>query len=89
MQVIGLTDPANLANHRVLGRTGAFRGRRASNSVESDLLYGRSVAPGFIESVIGEGRSVTQSNGNIWYTSGSVEVILSPEGRVVTVITQH
>jgi hypothetical protein len=51
--------------------------------------YGRSVAPGFIESVIGEGRPVTQSNGNILYTSGSVDVILSPEGRVVTVITQH
>src|SRR5204862_6255317 len=49
--------------------------------------YGRSVAPQFVEDVIATSNPVKQANGNFSYTSGSVQVILSPEGRVVTIIT--
>jgi len=50
--------------------------------------YGRSVSPNFIEDVIAGTRGVPQENGNILYDGGGLQVILSPEGRVVTVMTQ-
>jgi hypothetical protein len=49
--------------------------------------YGRSVAPQYVEDAIASSSGVRQPNGNISHTSGSLQVILSPEGRVVTIIT--
>jgi RHS repeat-associated protein len=51
------------------------------------LDYGRSVSPNWVEDIISTTPGVRQSNGNISHTSGSVDVILSPEGRVVTIET--
>jgi len=50
--------------------------------------YGRSVSPNFIEDVIGSTRGVPQENGNFIHDGGGLQVILSPEGRVVTVMTR-
>jgi len=49
--------------------------------------YGRSVAPSFVESAIETSVPVKQPGGNIGYRSGSTQVIVSPEGRVVTIET--
>ena len=49
--------------------------------------YGRGVAPQFVEDAIQRSLGVPQPNGNFSHMSGSLEVILSPEGRVVTIIT--
>ncbi|WP_157063426.1 hypothetical protein [Luteipulveratus mongoliensis] len=50
--------------------------------------YGRGVAPRYIEDVIMNTKGETQVNGNTIHDGGSLEVILSPQGRVVTVITK-
>jgi RHS repeat-associated protein len=49
--------------------------------------YGRGVSPTNVEYVIQHSQGVSQANGNIAYSSGTVQVITSPEGRVVTVET--
>ncbi|MGH7489627.1 MAG: hypothetical protein ACREMY_29100, partial [bacterium] len=49
--------------------------------------YGRSVAPQYVEEVIQNSPGVPQLNGNISHQLGTLQVITSPEGRVVTVIT--
>jgi hypothetical protein len=49
--------------------------------------YGRGVAPQFVEDAIASSRGVLQPNGNISHTSGSLQVILNPDGAVVTIIT--
>jgi hypothetical protein len=49
--------------------------------------YGRGVAPEYVEAAISTSRGVVQSNGNISHVSGSLEVILNPQGSVVTIIT--
>ncbi|MEU5726133.1 RHS repeat-associated core domain-containing protein, partial [Micromonospora sp. NPDC047738] len=50
--------------------------------------YGRGVPPTYVEYVIRNTTGVPQDNGNISHTSGTLTVIVSPEGRVVTVITK-
>ena len=50
--------------------------------------YGRSVSPTFVESVIRNTRPVLQQNGNLSYTSGSLQVITNKQGAVVTIITK-
>lgn len=49
--------------------------------------YGRSVAPKYIEDVISSAKPILQENGNLSYSSGSLQVITNPQGNVVTVIT--
>ena len=49
--------------------------------------YGRSVSPNFVEDVIRSTTGDPQKNGNYLYDGGGLQVILSPEGRVVTVMT--
>jgi RHS repeat-associated protein len=49
--------------------------------------HGRSVSPSFVEDVISRTRGVRQENGNFMHDGGGLQVILSPEGRVVTVMT--
>jgi hypothetical protein len=49
--------------------------------------YGRSVSPNFVEDVIGNTAGDPQENGNYMHDGGGLQVILSPEGRVVTVMT--
>lgn len=50
--------------------------------------YGRGVAPEYIEQVIKDVKPVLQENGNLSYTSGSLQVITNQQGAVVTIITQ-
>lgn len=50
--------------------------------------YGRSVSPSYVEDVIRRTEGITQDNGNILHDGGGLEVILSKEGRVVTVMTK-
>jgi hypothetical protein len=49
--------------------------------------YGRSVSPNFVEDVISRMPRVPQPNGNLFHDGGGLQVIVSPEGRVVTVMT--
>jgi len=49
--------------------------------------YGRSVSPNFVEDVIQRTPGVVQENGNILHDGGGLQVVLSPEGRVITVMT--
>lgn len=50
--------------------------------------YGRSVSPNYVEDVIQNTKPVVQENGNLSYTSGSLQVITNPQGAVVTIITK-
>jgi RHS repeat-associated protein len=50
--------------------------------------YGRGVSPSWIEHVIKNSKGVPQENGKISHVVGTLQVIVSPEGRVVTVITR-
>ncbi|MEU4789735.1 hypothetical protein AB0F95_08515 [Micromonospora tulbaghiae] len=49
--------------------------------------YGRGVSPNWVEYVIRNSPGVPQDNGNLSHVLGTLQVIVSPEGRVVTVIT--
>ncbi|WP_422771366.1 RHS repeat domain-containing protein [Plantactinospora sp. WMMC1484] len=49
--------------------------------------YGRGVSPAWVEYVIRNVRGVRQDNGNYSHMLGTLQVIVSREGRVVTVIT--
>lgn len=50
--------------------------------------YGRSIGPQYIEDVINSSKAIFQpETGNYVYTSGTVKVVLNPQGAVVTVIT--
>ena len=51
--------------------------------------YGRSVSPNWVEYVINNPDTppITQGNGNILYTNGTVDVITNSGGDVVTIIT--
>ena len=49
--------------------------------------YGRSVAPQYVEDVIRSTPGFLQENRNFSHMSGTLEVIVSPQGRVVTIIT--
>lgn len=47
--------------------------------------YGRSISPAYVEYVISEAEPIFQEDyGNYKYILGDLEIILSPEGRVVT-----
>ncbi len=48
-------------------------------------VHGRSVAPAFVESVLATSVPVPQSHGNVAYHAGSTQLVLNPEGRVVTI----
>ncbi|MCX7572396.1 polymorphic toxin-type HINT domain-containing protein [Tumebacillus sp. DT12] len=50
--------------------------------------YGRGVAPRYVEEVISSTKPVVQGNGNLSYTSGSLQVITNAQGSVVTIITK-
>ncbi|MGM7683298.1 hypothetical protein ACSVDA_14210 [Cytobacillus sp. Hm23] len=50
--------------------------------------YGRSVSPSYLEDVIRNTQPVHQKNGNLSYTSESLQVITNKDGAVVTVITR-
>jgi hypothetical protein len=50
--------------------------------------YGRSVSPTFVEDVIRNTKPVSQRNGNLSYTSGTLQVITNKQGAVVAVITK-
>ncbi|MEI8408259.1 MULTISPECIES: RHS repeat-associated core domain-containing protein [unclassified Kribbella] len=64
------------------GRTGGV-----PQIVQAGGDYGRSVSPNFVEDAIRRTPGVVQENGNIIHNAGGLQVILSPEGRVVTVMT--
>jgi hypothetical protein len=49
--------------------------------------HGRGVAPQFVEDAISSAKPVLQENGNLSYTSGSLQVITNQQGAVVTIIT--
>ena len=50
--------------------------------------YGRSIAPNYVEDVIKSSTRVYQpETGNYVYSSGTVKVIVNPEGVVVTIMT--
>jgi Pretoxin HINT domain len=49
--------------------------------------FGRGVAPQYVESAISRVKPVLQQNGNLSYTSGSLQVITNQQGAVVTIIT--
>ncbi len=50
--------------------------------------YGRSVSPNVVEDVIERNPGIPQENGNFRHEGGDVSVILSPEDRVVTIMTK-
>ena len=50
--------------------------------------YGRSVAPQYIEDVLNSTIPMPQENGNLSFTSGSLQVITNTQGNVVTIITK-
>ena len=50
-------------------------------------VYGRSVAPQFVEDVIQSMQPVLQKNGNLAYISGNIKIIINQEGAVVTIVT--
>lgn len=50
--------------------------------------YGRGVAPEYINQVIKDVKPVLQENGNLSYTSGSLQIITNQQGAVVTIITK-
>ncbi|WP_196598984.1 hypothetical protein [Pectinatus frisingensis] len=62
--------------------------RYGSSITQAGGDYGRSVAPEYIEQVIKEVKPVLQENGNLSYTSGSLQVITNQQGAVVTIITK-
>ena len=49
--------------------------------------HGRSVSPTYVEEELNTAPPKLQANGNFSYTSGTLQIILSPEGRVVTIET--
>ncbi|WP_425412422.1 RHS repeat-associated core domain-containing protein [Micromonospora mirobrigensis] len=49
--------------------------------------YGRGVSPTWVEYVIRNSPGTPQGNGNLSHVLGTLQVIVTPEGRVVTVIT--
>lgn len=65
------------------GRTGGM-----PQIFQSGGDYGRSVSPNFVEDVISRTRGVRQENGNFLHDGGGLSVVLSPRGRVVTVLTK-
>ena len=76
-------QPSGLRSTTTAGSNGMAQIRQGSFGD-----YGRGVAPQFIEDAIKSSKGVPQANGNISHTSGTLQVILSPEGRVITVITK-
>jgi hypothetical protein len=62
--------------------------RYGSSITQAGGDYGRSVAPQYVEDVIKSTKPVLQANGNLSYTSGSLQVITNPQGAVVTIITK-
>ena len=53
-------------------------------------IRGRSISPNFVEDIIQNTEPVLQSNGNWNFTSGNLQVILSPDQqRVITVLDVH
>jgi hypothetical protein len=50
--------------------------------------YGRSVAPKYVEDVLTSTKPEVQENGNLSYTSGTLQIITNPQGAVVTIITK-
>ena len=62
--------------------------RYGSSITQAGGDYGRSVAPQYVEDVINSMKPVLQENGNLSYTSGSLQVITNQLGAVVTIITK-
>jgi hypothetical protein len=50
--------------------------------------HGRSVPPAFVEDVVRRIPGTPQQNGNLLQDAGGLHVVVSPEGRIVTVMTQ-
>ena len=69
------------------GADGSTGGMPQIRQVGGNYDYGRSVAPQYVEDAVATSRGVVQANGNISHVSGSLEVILSPTGAVVTIMT--
>jgi RHS repeat-associated protein len=66
--------------------TGSTGGMPEIRQTGGNYDFGRSVAPRYVEDVIAGSRGVVQDNGNISHTLGSLQVILNPEGAVVTIM---
>jgi RHS repeat-associated protein len=47
--------------------------------------YGRSISPNWVEEVIDSSTGYVQPNGNIEHVFGSIKVVLSPQGRTITI----
>jgi RHS repeat-associated protein len=70
------------------GSTGGYPQVQQAGGKPNEYDYGRSVPPKYIEDTIAASAGVKQPNGNIAHQAGSVTVILSPRGAVVTVMTE-
>ncbi|WP_156922462.1 hypothetical protein [Cohnella thermotolerans] len=62
--------------------------RYGSQITQAGGDYGRSVSPNFVEYVIQNTKPVVQENGNLSYTSGTLQIITNKSGVVVTIITK-
>jgi len=79
-------QPSHLRASRFQGNVGTTGGHPQILQASS-RDYGRGVAPAYVEAAIETSVGVPQANGNISHMSGSLQVILSPDDTVVTVIT--
>ncbi|HVJ48760.1 hypothetical protein [Desulfitobacterium sp.] len=57
--------------------------RFGSSITQAEGDSGRSVAPQYVEDVISSTKPVLQENGNLSYTSGTLQVITNQQGAVV------
>ena len=80
-------QPSGLRASRYQGSVGSTGGMPQIRQAGGGYDYGRAVAPEYVEATISSSRGIVQANGNISHTSGSLQVILNPQGAVVTIIT--
>lgn len=76
-----------LYSHHAVDRMQPSGNRYGSSIYQAGGDSGRSVAPQYVEDAIASAKPVVQANGNLSYTSGTLQVITNPEGAVVTIIT--
>ena len=82
-----------LINGRLYSKHAVDRMQPSGNRYGSQVYqaggdYGRGVSPQYVETVINSTKPVLQENGNLSYTSGSLQIITNQQGAVVTVMTK-
>jgi len=81
-------QPSGLRASQFQGNVGSTGGMPQIRQVGGSYDYGRGVAPQFVEDTIAASKGIVQANGNISHSAGSLQVILNPQGAVVTIITR-